>query len=167
MKKFIQVTAILSSSLLSTNIFAADIFTQKNIGLNAANDIAKISINTCRKAGFNVSAVVVDKHGNVRTIMRDDLAVKFTIEIAKKKANMVVMSGIASGAFRASRPDIRQELNNINGLIVMQGGLPIRAGGILIGAIGVSGAPGGDKDEACAAAAIKAMTERLEFASDD
>ena len=47
----------------------------------------------------------------------------------------------------------------------MQGGLPIRAGGSLIGAVGVSGAPGGDKDEACAAVAIKAISDRLEFAA--
>lgn len=165
MKKVIQIPAVLLSLLVSTNIFAADVFTQKNIGLEAANDIAKTSIDACRKAGFNVSAVVVDKHGNVRSVMRDDLAAKYTIEIAQRKANMVIMSGTASGAFRAARPDIRQELNNIKGLIVMQGGLPIRAGGVLLGAVGVSGAPGGDKDEACAAAAIKAIAQRLEFAS--
>lgn len=165
MKKVIQIPAVLLSLLVSTNIFAADVFTQKNIGLEAANDIAKTSIDSCRKAGFNVSAVVVDKHGNVRSVMRDDLAAKYTIEIAQRKANMVIMSGTASGAFRTARPDIRQELNNIKGLIVMQGGLPIRAGGVLLGAVGISGAPGGDKDEACAAAAIKAISQRLEFAS--
>ena len=162
-----QIPTILISCLLSANIFATDVFTQKNIGLEAANDIAKMSIDACRKDGFNVSVVVVDKHGNVRSVMRDDLAAKHTIEIAQRKANMVVMSGVASGAFKAARPDIQQELNHIEGLIVMQGGLPISAGGILIGAVGVSGAPGGDKDEACAAVAIKAITVRLEFASDD
>ncbi len=50
---------------------------------------------------------------------------------------------------------------------MMQGGLPIHAGGTLIGAVGVSGAPGSEKDEACAAVAIKAISERLEFASDN
>ena len=167
MKKVIHIPAVVFACLLSADIFGADVFTQKNIGLEAANDIAKMSIDACRKDGFNVSVVVVDKHGNVRSVMRDDLAAKYTIEIAQRKANMVVMSGTASGAFRAARTDIQQELNHIEGLIVMQGGLPIRAGGILIGAVGVSGAPGGDKDEACAAVAIKAITTRLEFASDD
>ena len=163
MKKITQMSTIILGCLLSTNSFGADTFMQKNIGLKAANDIAKMSIDACRKKGFNVSAVVVDKHGNLRSAMRDDHAARFTTEIAQRKANMVVMSGIASGAFRKSRADIQQELNHIDGLIVMQGGLPITAGGILIGAVGVSGAPGGDKDEACAAVAIKAMTERLEF----
>ena len=69
---------------------------------------------------------------------------------------MTIMSGIDSGAFRAARGDIRPELNHMSGLIVMDGTLPIRAAGSLIGAIGVSGAPGGEKDAACAAAALKA-----------
>ena len=167
MKKIIQISAVLLSSLFSASLFGADVLTQKNIGLEAANDIAKMSIDACRKDGFNVSVVVVDKHGNLRSVMRDDLAAKYTIEIAQRKANMVIMSGSASGSFRAARADIQQELNHIEGLIVMQGGLPIRAGGVLIGAVGVSGAPGGDKDEACAAVAIKNITERLEFAGDD
>lgn len=161
--------ALLLSALasLSTSTFAADVLTQKNIGLEAANDIAKMSIDACRKAGFNVSAVVVDKHGNVRSMMRDDLAAKYTLEIAERKANMVIMSGIASGAFKASRADIQQELNHIEGLIVMQGGVPVKAGGVMIGAVGVSGAPGGEKDEACAAEALEKISERLEFAGDD
>lgn len=167
MKKAIYIPVILLACLFSADLFATDVFTQKNIGLEAANDIAKMSIDACRKDGFNVSVVVVDKHGNIRSVMRDDLAAKYTIEIAQKKANMVVMSGIASGAFKTARADIQQELNHIEGLIVMQGGLPIRASGILIGAVGVSGAPGGDKDEACAAVALKAMTERLAFAGEE
>jgi len=167
MKKIIHIPTIALACLLSADLSGSDVFTQKNIGLEAANDIARMSIDACRKDGFNVSVVVVDKHGNVRSVMRDDHAAKYTIEIAQRKANMVVMSGISSGAFKAARTDIQQELNHIEGLIVMQGGLPILASGIVIGAVGVSGAPGGDKDEACAAVAIKAMTERLAFAGED
>jgi len=167
MKQIIQISLTLLFAVLSPIALSADILTQKNIGLEAANDIAKMSIEACRKEGFNVSAVVVDKHGNIRSVMRDNLAAKYTIEIAQRKANMVIMSGMASGAFRAARADIQQELNHIDGLIVMQGALPVRAAGVLIGAVGVSGAPGGDKDEACASVAIEAITERLEFASDD
>jgi uncharacterized protein GlcG (DUF336 family) len=77
---------------------------------------------------------------------------------------MVIMSGVDTAEFRSARGDIRPELNHIDGLIVMEGGLPIRAAGSLIGAVGVSGAPGGEKDAACAAAALKKLEERLEFA---
>ncbi len=78
---------------------------------------------------------------------------------------MNIMSGIPSSDFRKLRSDIRPELNHIRGLIVMEGGLPIRAAGALVGAIGVSGAPDGEKDEACATTALKAVEERLEFAN--
>ena len=134
--------------------------------MEAANDIAKMSIDACREKGFHISAVVVDKHGNLRSSMRDDLAAAPTLEIAERKANLVLMSGMATGAFREARRDIQQELNHINGLIVMQGGLPIRAAGSIIGAVGVSGAPGGERDEACALIALEKITERLEFADD-
>jgi len=96
--------------------------------------------------------------------IRDALAARHTVEIAERKAGMTVMSGSDSGEFRAARGDIRPELNHINGLIVMDGALPIRAAGSPIGAVGVSGAPGGDKDRACAAAALQKVQERLEFA---
>jgi len=141
-----------------------DILPVKQIGLELARDIAMASVEACRKDGYNVSAVVIDRAGNLQVAMRDSLAARHTLEIAERKAGMAVMSGSDSGEFRAARGDIRPELNHINGLIVMDGALPIRAAGSLIGAVGVSGAPGGDKDRACAAAALKHVEERLEFA---
>ena len=59
-----------------------------------------------------------------------------------KKANAVILSGVPSGAFRDNRRDIQQEMNHVKGVLVLQGGLPIAAGGYQLGAIGVSGAPG-------------------------
>lgn len=165
MKRLIKYfTAVAVGVSMNSPVLAADVLTLKNIGLEAANDIAKMSIEACREMGYQVSAVVVDKHGNLRSAMRDDLAARQTLEIAERKANMTIMSGMATGAFRDARRDIQQELNHINGLIVMQGGLPIQAAGSVIGAVGVSGAPGGEKDEACAAVALEKISERLEFA---
>jgi uncharacterized protein GlcG (DUF336 family) len=122
------------------------------------------SVEACRKNGYNVSAVVLDRGGSVQAALRDTLAAPYTLEIAERKAGMSIMSGIPSSEFRKARSDIRPELNHMQGLIVMEGAFPIRAAGSLIGAIGVSGAPGGDKDEICAMAALKAVEERLEFA---
>ena len=141
-----------------------DLLPVKQIGMELARDIATHAIEVCRKQGYNVSAVVLDRAGNMQAALRDALATRHTLEIAERKAGMAVMSGSDTGEFRDARGDIRAELNHINGLIVMEGGLPIRAAGSLIGAIGVSGAPGGDKDAACAVAALKTVEERLEFA---
>ena len=141
-----------------------DVLPVKQISLELARDIATASVEACRKDGYNVSAVVLDRAGNVQAALRDTFAARHTLEIAERKAGMSIMSGIGSGEFRAARGDIRPELNHMAGLIVMEGALPIRAAGSLIGAVGVSGAPGGDKDAACAAAALKKAEERLEFA---
>ncbi|OOZ38538.1 hypothetical protein BOW53_15245 [Solemya pervernicosa gill symbiont] len=148
----------------ATVVNAGDVLTVKTIGMELARDIATESIIACREMGYQVSAVVVDRHGTVQAALRDDLAARFTLQIAEEKANMVVMSGISSGDFRALREDIRPELNHIDGIIVMRGGVQISAAGSRLGAVGVSGAPGGEKDEACALKALAKFEERLEFA---
>lgn len=163
MKTLLTLT-LLATPLPALAAAQPDILPVKQIGLELARDIAMASIEACRKDGYNVSAVVIDRAGHLQVAMRDSLAARHTLEIAERKAGMAVMSGSDSGEFRAARGDIRPELNHINGLIVMDGALPIRAAGSLIGAVGVSGAPGGDKDRACAAAALQKVQERLEFA---
>lgn len=153
--------------LTVTSLQAKDIIDDKNIGMELARDIANETVMACREAGYHVSAVVVDRHGLMRAALRDDRAAYFTLEIAQRKANMTVMAWTDSGAFRAARKDIQQELNHITGLIVMEGGLKIVAGGYNLGAIGVSGAPGGDKDALCAKKALEKLFERITFAVED
>lgn len=162
MKKLLMLSLI--AVALPTLAAQPDMLPVKQIGMELARDIASHAIEACRKQGYNVSAVVLDRAGNVQAALRDTLATRHTLEIAERKAGMAVMSGSDTGEFRDARADIRPELNHINGLIVMDGAVPIRAAGSLLGAIGVSGAPGGDKDRACAAAALKTVEERLEFA---
>ncbi len=148
----------------ASTAFAGDSLNVKIISMELAKDIAVESINACRKNGYQVSAVVVDRNGLIQAALRDDLASRFTLQIAEEKANSVILSNQSSGVFRKARGDIRQELNHIDGIIIMQGALPIEIAGSRIGAIGVSGAPGGDKDEACAQQAMDKLSERLEFA---
>ena len=149
---------------LNSAVLAADVVNVKGIGMDLARDIANEAVEACRKQGYHVTAVVVDRHGLLRVALRDDLAARFTLQIAEQKANAAVMSGIDSGAFRANRADIRPEMNHVEGILMMQGGVLINAGGYRIGAVGVSGAPGGEKDEVCAKQALKKYQERLEFA---
>jgi len=164
MKKLLIPVVTIVFTLLSPLTIAGDVITKRNIGMDLARDLANEAISICRKDGYNVSAVVVDRYGILRAALRDDTATRFTLQIAEEKANAVVLAGIPSGQFRDNRGDIRPELNHIDDIIMMQGGLPINAGGSRIGAIGVSGAPGGEKDEICAAKALDKMLERLEFA---
>ena len=151
---------------MATPAHASDLLTVKNIGMELARDISNKAVMVCRKQGYQVSAVVVDRNGNLRAALRDDLASRFTLQIAEEKANATILSGIPSGEFMKSRGDIRPELNHMDDLIIMEGALAINAGGYRIGAIGVSGAPGGDKDEACAKEALEEFEDRLEFATE-
>ncbi|MGB5537055.1 MAG: heme-binding protein, partial [Thiogranum sp.] len=94
---------------------------------------------------------------------RDVFASRFTIEIAERKANAVILAGVSSSEFRVNRAEIVAEMNEVDGILVLDGAVPIRAGGALLGAVGVSGAPGGDKDEACAKAGVNRVQEQLDF----
>ncbi|MEJ2469291.1 MAG: heme-binding protein [Campylobacterales bacterium] len=143
---------------------AADVVKIERMDLGLAAEIAKRSVEACREQGYWVSAVVVDRSANVQVVMRDTYAARFTMTIAQQKANAVIMAGTDTASFVASRGDIRNELNNIEGLIMMEGGLPVKSGDTLLGAVGVSGAPGGKLDAACAAKALKSLKERLAFA---
>jgi uncharacterized protein GlcG (DUF336 family) len=147
----------------SNTAVANDTFSIKNIGLDLAKDLAAEAVEACRKKGYQVSAVVVDRNGLVRVALRDDLAPRFTLQISEEKANLAVMAGTSSADFRKRRGDIRPEMNHLDGIIVMDGALEITAGGARLGAIAVSGAPGGDIDEACAQQALDKYAERLEF----
>lgn len=147
----------------SSSLHANDSLMVKTITMELARDIADESIKACRKLGYQVSAVVVDRNGLIQVALRDDVATRFTLQIAEEKANSVILSGINSGEFRKSRDDIRPELNHMKGIIIMQGALPIEVAGSLIGAIGVSGAPGGYLDERCAQQALDKLSERIEF----
>ena len=160
--KLFPCPVALAAACLNT-ASANDAFSIKNIGLDLARDIATEAVNACRKKGYQVSAVVVDRNGLLRVAMRDDLAPRFTLQISEEKANLAVMAGTSSGDFRNRRTDIRPEMNHLDGIIVMEGALEIIAGGARLGAIGVSGAPGGDIDQACAQQALDKYAERLEF----
>jgi uncharacterized protein GlcG (DUF336 family) len=164
MNTFNKILLFTAISTITTALHAGDSVSVRTIGVELAKDIAFESVKACRKQGFQVSAVVVDRNGLVQAALRDDLASRFTLQIAEEKANSVILSGINSGEFRKAREDIRPELNHMKGIIIMQGALPIEIAGSRIGAIGVSGAPGGHLDERCAQQALDTLVERLEFA---
>ena len=161
MQRFIHGLILLG---ISVSASAADVVTLRQLSLELASEIAHAAMQQCRKAGYEVSVVVVDRSGALQVALRDTRAPRFTLEIAEKKANAVILSGVPSSTFRKNRADIRPEMNHIEGIVVLDGALPVTAAGAMLGAVGVSGAPGGDKDEACARAALSKFQERLEFA---
>ena len=156
---------ILILLLSASSLFSADVVKIERMSMELAMEVAKLSVESCRKKGYWVSAVVVDRSANIQVTLRDTYAARFTMEIAEQKANLVIMSGINTSDFVPARKDIRNELNNISGLIMMRGGVAVKSGDVILGAVGVSGAPGGDIDAACANEALKLLEERLAFAA--
>ena len=143
---------------------AADVLDVKTIGTDLARDIANETVKACTDKGYSITAVVTDRSGQIMAVLRSEYAAIQTMEIAAGKARGALMAGIPTRELRASRPDLAANLMHLDSIMMMDGGLPISVGGSRIGAVGVSGAPGGDIDEACAQDALDALFDRIEFA---
>jgi uncharacterized protein GlcG (DUF336 family) len=140
---------------------SAQLVTHKDITAAMAITIAETAIATCKANGYNVSANVVGRNGEVIVAMRGDGTGPHTLENSMKKA-------YTSKAFRRSSGDFADGVKSytaaqlrLTNIVPARGALPIMVGEDAIGAVGVSGAPGGDKDEACAKAGIEKVAGEL------
>ena len=119
----------------------------------------------CRKDGFQTAVAVVDRAGVVQVVLRDRYAGAHTPDVATAKA-------WTAASFKQSTTSLAVEtqpgktmsgIRQLPRVAAVGGGLPIEAAGSLLGAIAVSGAPGGDADDSCAQAGIKAIANDIEF----
>lgn len=126
---------------------------------------AQAALASCRSSGFQASVAVVDRMGVVQVLLRDRFAGPHTVDMASAKAYTAASFRISTRELaEATQPGKPQSgVRNRPGVAAVGGGLAIEAGGSLLGAIGVSGAPGGVEDEKCAAAGIDAIREELEL----
>jgi uncharacterized protein GlcG (DUF336 family) len=126
---------------------------------------AQAALKKCRDNGYQVAVAVVDRMGVTQVMIRDRYAGPHTPGTAAGKAWTAVSFRTNSGELaeltQAGKPQsgVRQR----PGVVAIGGGLMIEGGGSLLGAIGVSGAPGGEADEACAAAGLAAIKDSLEL----
>ena len=143
----------------------APTFEAKSLTTETALVAAKAALESCRKQGFQVAVAVVDRAGLAQVFLRDRFAGAHSIDVATGKA-------WTAASFRQATAMLAQEtqpgkpmsgLRDAPHMMAVAGGLPIEGGGNFFGAIGVSGAPGGDADEACAKVGIAAVSEAIEF----
>jgi uncharacterized protein GlcG (DUF336 family) len=133
----------------------AQLLTHKDISLAMAVTIAKTAIETCKGQGYNVSVNVIDRDGQVILGLRNDLAGAATMENSFKKAFTARTFRRPSGEFaKGVQGNPLAGALMLANIVAAQGALPIKVGDDVIGAVGVSGAPGGEKDEACAQAGL-------------
>jgi len=142
---------------------AQDVLSEKNVALSLAQEAATAAIDQCRKDGYRVTVAVVDRSGQVKIVLRDDGASPHTLDSSRRKAYTAL-------TFRTSTTELTKRMasnpaaaniKDIHDIIALGGGLALRVGDEVIGAIGVGGAPGGDKDEICAQAGIDKIAGRL------
>jgi len=131
---------------------------------NSANR-CQAALEQCRKDGYQVAVAVVDRAGLVQVLLRDRFAGAHTVDIAPNKAWTAVSFRIPTAALgvetQAGKP--MSAIRSHPKVFAAGGGQVIEAGGSVLGGIGVSGAPGGEADDACARAGIKAIVDAIEF----
>src|SRR5271154_5330128 len=145
---------------LSSGAFA-QLPTQKMLTIDVAQTIAQESMAKCRADGYKVTVTVVDSGNVLKAFLRDDGAGNGTGEMGRMKANSVMAFGRPSGPPPNLPAGAPVPAPVLPGTVNAMGGVPIKVGDQLIGAVSVSGAPGGDKDAACANAALAKVADKL------
>ena len=158
-----RITTLGIAALLVAGTAGAQVRTEKNISLPLAMEAAAEAVASCAKGNYNVTATVVDRAGQVRAQLRADNAGPHTNDTSRRKAFMSATMRTNSGtiAENVAKNPGAAGVAQITDFIMLAGGVPIRAGNEVIGAIGVGGAPGGNLDEACANKAIEKLSSRL------
>ena len=130
-----------------------------------AVELAQATLANCQDGGYQVAVAVVDRFGQTQVVIRDRFAGAHTVDTATAKA-------WTASSFRTATLELDQNieagtlskgLRDIPGALVLGGGVPVESAGSIVGAVGVSGAPGPDIDEDCARAGIEAISDRLDF----
>ena len=160
--KFISLATGVIATIALASPADAQLLNHKDLSLATALTIATTASETCKGQGYRVTVAVVGRIGEIIVQLRGDDASPHTIENSFRKAFTARTFRTSSGEFaqrqKDNPPGAALWLSNISG---NQGGLPIKVGEDVIGAVGVSGAPGGDKDAVCAQAGIDRIAKGL------
>ena len=131
--------------------------------LDLATQIAAQTVATCTANGYNVTATVVDRAGSVRAVQRADNAGPHTLAASQQKAFTSASAKNTTLAMMecAQKNPASANLVYIPDFLLLGGGVPVKVGNEVIGAVGVAGAPGGNLDEQCGMAALDKVKDAL------
>ena len=160
MRAWLLLAALASSAHAQDATYAVRLLSPET-----ALKAAQAALKSCRDRGVQAAVAVVDRMGVVQVLLRDRFAGPHTPDLATAKAYTAASfrtnTTELAEASQAGRP--ASGIRHRPGVAAVGGGMMIEAGGSLLGAIGVSGAPGGREDDACAAAGIAAIREDIEL----
>ena len=159
----VRLAVLASLSILATSPALAQApQTEKNVSMAMALAIIQGTLEQCTKDGYKVSVVIVDKAGNVAASVKGDGTNPHTMEFARLKAYTArTRNQTSQQTMKQMEDPANAFLKQIPNVVGIGGGVPIRAGAEPIGGVGVSGAPGGEKDEVCANAGIAKVADAL------
>lgn len=163
-----QRTILWTLALLTCSAHASAqdaVFATKSLTPETALSAARAALESCRKQGYQVSVAIVDRSGLTQVLLRDRFAGAHSGEFAANKAWTAASFRTATSAMALeTQPGKPQSgIRSLARFAGVAGGLLIEGGGSLLGAIGVSGAPGGEADEACAKAGIAAIADAIDL----
>jgi uncharacterized protein GlcG (DUF336 family) len=140
----------------------AQLLDHKDLSLATALTIATTAADTCKGSGYRVSVAVLGRSGEIIVHLRGDAASPHTFENSRRKAYTARTFRVPSGEIaKRYKTDPSYFAVHLTGVIPAEGGLPIKLGDDVIGAVGVSGAQGGEKDAACGQAGIDKVADQL------
>ena len=159
--------AVALATLVPVSARAGDdaLVTYKSLAPEVALEAAQTALKKCRDDGFQVAVVVVDRFGQPQVLLRDRYAGLPAADIATAKSYTALSFRRDTSELAKMVRDGQMDANlaRMPHIAMLAGALVIETGGTLVGGIGVSGAPGGDKDEACARAGLDAIRDKLDF----
>lgn len=160
--------AAIAAAVLATPVLAEDdegLVTFKSLKPELAIDLATAAMEHCREEGYQVGVSVVDRSGSLQVFVRDRFAGGHTVETATRKAwTAVSFRTNTSELDTATQPGTDAfGIRFISKALPLGGGIMIESGGSMVGAVGVSGAPGPHLDDECAEAGIAAIEDQLGF----
>lgn len=166
MRRMVFASTFLAAAVLSPLASADEpLVSFKIMALDTAQALAKAALGACQKEGFQVSVAIVDRFGNLQVLLRDRFAGPHTPETARRKAWTAVSFRTdtleLSEFTQSGRP--QSAARDIPGALMLGGGVPVEAAGNIVGGVGISGAPGGQQDDACARAGIAAVEDKISF----
>jgi uncharacterized protein GlcG (DUF336 family) len=160
--RILGCAALAGLACVSAAPASAQLMTTKSLSAGMAMTMAQTAMETCKTNGYKVSVTVVGNNGEVILQVRGDDTGPHTMENSMRKAYTARTTRNASGEMaKRLKADPQLSLVTLPNIVAAQGALPIKVGEDVIGAIGVSGAPGGEKDEACAQAGIDKVADML------
>jgi uncharacterized protein GlcG (DUF336 family) len=155
----LTAAALLAALAVPAN---AELLARKDLSMETALTIATTAIETCKGQGYRVSATVMGRNGEIIVQLGGDNSNPHTIENSFRKAYTARTFRQSSGEFaQRVKDNPTLGLIHLTNVIANQGALPIKVGDDVIGAAGASGAPGGEKDEACIKAGLDKVADQL------